>query len=319
MSTVDATKADAPALAAGQPWITPETWVRIALIGSAFVFLFWDIIHRLVRFAWEDGNWSHAFIVPLISVYFIYQQRERLMNMKAATSWFGLLMLIAGIVFYILGIYPVRNDMVKGYSMIMALGGLVLFMTGWRMASVLWFPVAYLVFAVKVSDAIWGAVAFKLQWIAAQVSTVALNVLGVLIGLEADVTGNHITLIHHGKTIEPALTVAEACSGLRSLMMFIALGVAVAYLAKRPWWARLIMVGSTVPVAILANVARVTALGLIYPYNRELTQGDAHLMLGLVLLVTVALVMFLLIGWILDKLVVEPDEQPEAPSEGTQA
>ncbi len=308
MSTMGASDRQIPS-AEAEPFIRPEIWARIVLLGGAFVFLFWDIIYRLFLFAWEDGDWSHAFILPLISGYFIYQNRARLMQMKASTAWFGFVVMLAGIVLYLLGINPIRNDMIQGYAMILALGGLVLFVTGWRMAVVLWFPVAYLALGVKVSPSIWEAMAFKLQGIAALCSTVAINLIGLVIGLEADVQGFHITLWKDGVKLEPPLTVAEACSGLRSLMTFIALGVAVAYLAKRPWWVRIIMIGCTVPVAILANVARVTALGLIYPYNPEATRGDAHILLGFALLFAVALTMFLLIGWVLDKLVVETDDQ----------
>ncbi len=318
MTTIGATRDDPAALRPDGPLIRPEIWVRIGLIALAFGVLFYDILYRLVRFAWDEADWSHAFVVPLISLYFVYQQRHRLRGMTARTSWFGLVVLLAGIGFYCMGIYPIRNDMVKGYAMILALGGLVLYMTGWQMARILWFPVAYLVFAVKVSDKIWGLLAFHLQGIAAKCATVALNVVGLLIDLEAHVSGHHITLWKDGVELEPPLTVAEACSGLSSLMMFIALGVAIAYLARRPWWARLILVVSTVPVAIAANVMRVTTLGLIYPYNRELTRGDAHQMIGLIMLVAVAAVMFLVIGWVMDRLVVY-DEPENAGNESDTA
>ncbi len=307
--------------------LVPTTgWVRIGLLAVAFVALFRVVFFQafgikfedgfeLVGYAWTNGDWSHAFIVPLISLFFIYQHRDQLARIQPKTNWFGLVILIAGIVFYGLGIYPIRNGMVMGYSMILALGGLVLLMTGWQMSRILWFPVAYLVFAVRVSDKIWEALSFKLQWIAAQCATVVISILGIPMGLEAEVTGTQITLVKDFKVIEPPLTVAEACSGIRSLMMFIALGVAVAFLARRPWWARLLLVLLTIPVAIAANVLRVTALGLIYPYNPEWTRGDAHTFIGLIILLIVALAMFIGIGWLLDWIAPERDDQSDQPDD----
>jgi exosortase len=313
MTTISLSKRDgAAAHDASDQLLSPAGWVQVGLLGLLFVILFRDIIWRLAGFAWEDGDWSHAFIVPLIGIYFIYQHRDRLARMEARPAWFGLFVMLAGIVGYFLGIHPISNDMVKGYSMILALGGLVLLMTGWRMMSLLWFPVAYLVFAVKVSDRLWDYMAFKLQMIAAQCAWVLLNIVGVVMDLEADVTGNNITLIYQGSMIDPPLTVAEACSGLRSLMMFIALGVAVAFLTPRPWWARLTLVVLTIPVAVAANVLRVTTLGLIYPFKPELTRGDAHTFIGLVLLLIVALGLFMGIGWLLDQFSEPSGEQDGA-------
>lgn len=314
--------------------------VRIGVVGLLFALLFNDFLYRAVGidvldgfnlrgYAWNDGNWSHALIVPFISLYFLYQHRERLLSTPVRTGWLGLGPLLIGIFIYALAIGPTAfspgdadrqaamalrafgNDTVKGYAMVLALFGLVWLMAGWRILAIAWFPIAYLVFAVKISDRIWESIAFKLQGIAAVASGIAINLFGPIIDLAANVSGNTIHLTHHGEPLNPGLNVAEACSGLRMLMTFIALGVAVAYLAERPWWARLVMVLLTVPIAVFVNVIRVTALGFIYPYDKELATGDFHLFVGMLMLIP-ALGLFLLVGWVLNQILIPEPQTPSA-------
>lgn len=300
------------------PLLTPERWVRIIVLGAVFVAVFWDFFHRMTLMAIRDPDWSHALIVPVISLFFIYQNADRLKQMTARINWFGLVMLLIGYGIYIVGIVtPYKHIVVRGYGMIFALGGLVLFMTGAQMAKVLWFPVAYLVFAVRLPDQYWDQLAFKLQWIAAQCATVFIQILGIPLGIEADVSGQTIQLYKDSLPVETPLHVAGACSGLRMLMGFIALGVAVAYLAQRPWWHRLIMVGMTIPIAIFINVCRVTALGLIHPYNPNMSSGDFHTFVGMLMFIP-GLGMFLLLGWVLDKLFTSHAD-PTTPSKADSA
>jgi exosortase len=231
-------------------------------------------------------------------------------------GYLGPILLALGIVGYALGIYPVRNDMVKGYSMIVALGGLVWTLGGGKVARITWFPVFYLIFIIRLSERAWEAIALKLQAIAAATAGVLLNLFGQVLGLHATVTGNTIQLAYpeNGGMASGTLDVAQACSGLRMLMTFIALGFAVAYLADRPWWARLILVLLTIPIAVVINISRVTTLGLIYPYNQEIATGEFHILIGMLMLVP-ALGLFMLVGWILNQMFIdEPDLLNEEPA-----
>ena len=319
MTTVTTMSKDTGAFTAeDQPLIPPHAWAQIGILTVLFVVLFWDILYRAFGFslsdgfvgrgyAWTDGNWSHAFVVPLISLYFLYQHRDALKQARKYASWFGLVLMIVGIALYALSMGPraFNNLMFRGYAMIITLGGLVWFMAGGQVARIAWFPVFYLVFAIKMSDRIWESIAFHLQGIAAQLAGIALMIGGIFNNLEAVVTGNTIELWHHGVKLEPGLNVAEACSGLRMLMTFIALGFAVAYLAKRPWWIRLTLVALTIPIAIIINAGRVTVLGFIYPYDKEMATGEFHIFVGMLMLIP-ALGLFMFVGWVMDWLFV-PD------------
>ena len=121
-----------------------------------------------------------------------------------------------------------------------------------------------------------------LRQIAASAATVLLNLVP---GVDATASGVVIDIVYRGHRLEPALDVAEACSGMRLLMAFLALGVAMAYLHYRPIWQRVVLLLSTVPIAMLCNIIRVTVTGFIYVLaDPEYTQGIYHDMLGLAML-----------------------------------
>lgn len=277
--------------------------VRLGLLATLFLVLHWDILRRLAQFAWTDGNWSHAFLVPLFSLYFVYQRRDQLAEAEPRGCWWGLPVLIAGVGGYLAAVVA-GQDTLKGYAAIVELLGLALLLAGPAMMRWLWFPIVYLAFAVKIGEPAWGAIAGQLQQLAAHSAAVGLHAMGI----EAVVTETTIHL-YRGLDQVGALMVAEACSGMRMLMTFLALATAVAYLWQRPWWARLLLVLVTVPIAVVMNIARVVLLGGIYLVAPQYASGDFHLMTGMLMLVP-ALGLFLLAAWGLEKLS-GPGEQAE--------
>lgn len=311
--------------------ITPAGWAAIGALGLLFVLVHGTFLERLFRIvtnakgegffevlasaATESWNadWSHALVVPFISLFCIYLRRDDLAVTPRRVCFWGLPILVTGLISYVFWVHPGRNDMMQGYSMIAGLFGLVLFVLGPAMMRHLWFPIAYLVFAVKISDRLWEAIAFKLQIVAANAATVALQFFTLVFNFEVDNRGSTIVLhfMENGLPVERALNVAEACSGLRSLMAFVALGVALAFLWDRAWWQRLIMIAMAVPIAIAVNVGRVTALGLLSLIDEKYTRGDFHTMIGMFMLVPAAF-LFLLLGWILDRVIVREETDDDA-------
>lgn len=144
------------------------------------------------------------------------------------------------------------------------------------------------------------------QWAA----TVASSLLNLVPHLEATANGVVIDVFYKGKSLEPALDVAEACSGMRLLMAFLALGVAMAYLHKRPLWQRLVLVASTVPIAILCNIIRVTITGFIYILiNPGYAQGVYHDLLGMAML-PLAFGLYGLLAYFMSNLFIDESDTP---------
>src|SRR5207249_12317181 len=152
--------------------------------------------------------------------------------------------------------------------------------------------IVYLMCGIPWPPLVYSYIASPLQTLAAKVAVVVLKFTGV----NAFRTG---TKINMGGITEPlrTLNVAEACAGLRSLMTFSTVGVAVAFLSARPLWQKLIVVISAVPIAIFCNVMRVAGQGLLDHYvSRQLSESFAHQFVGLVMLVP-AFFLILLVGW----------------------
>lgn len=286
--------------------LTRTGWVWAGLLAAAFIFLHWHLIRRMTLIGLDDQNWSHILVIPVISGYYIYLHRDRLRATSRRVSLWGIPLMVLGVIGFALGVMPIRNDMAQGYSAILTLFGLLLLLLGPVMMRILWFPVAFLVFSIKVSDAIWNLIASKLQIVAAQGSVIFLEVLSPLTGMNADLRGSTIDLTYPGPgglPMQAPMNVAEACSGLRMLMAFLALGVALAFLFPRSWWQRLIMVALAAPIAVFVNVLRVTTLGLLHLIDPELSKGDFHIFVGMLMLIPAA-GLLMLVGWCLDKIII---------------
>jgi exosortase len=219
----------------------------------------------------------------------------------------GLATLLFGIMVAAYGIYPGRNDTLWDYGLVVTLFGVVLLLCGWEVMKIAWFPIVFLFAAIPFPGLVYSWIAGPLQVIAAQVAVFTLQLTGV----DAVVNG---TKIHIGSGIaEHTLNVAEACAGLRSLMTFISVAAAIAFLSARPLWQKLVLTASAVPIAVLCNVMRVSVQGLVDHYwSREMSEGFAHQFVGMAMLVP-AFFLILGVGWLLDKIFVE--EVAAEPSE----
>ncbi|MCC5830557.1 MAG: exosortase/archaeosortase family protein [Phycisphaeraceae bacterium] len=300
------------------PLLSQRGLLLTLVLGAAFVFVFYSFLLRMARMGIADPDWSHIFLIPLISLYFLFQRKREILEMPTRLYWPGLALLCGGIINFAMGIYPHRNDMAQGYSMVMALFGLVMFFNGPRRMSILWLPVIYLVFSVVISQGLWLRISFPLQLIAANAGATLIQAAGLVIDIDARVAGSNILVFDGQRWLEP-LGVEEACSGLKMLMTFVALGVALAFISThRRWWQRLVIVASTVPVAIFINVLRVAVLAYLYAkVDPAYARGEFHIMIGLLMLLPAAGI-FLLLGWIMDKIIIE-DRKPVREKLGTPA
>jgi len=308
---------------APQPLISRSAWLWIVGLGAVFLLIHWTFLYNTARIFVIDygttrADWSHIIAIPLIAGYYIFQKRDELSRLRPRICWWGLPILFAGLFSYVWWIFPGRNDMFRGYSMVVGLFGLVLLLLGPAMMRVLWFPVLYMVFAVKVSDSLWERIANVLQDIASRGAYFLLEVLAPILDFDIDRDGNTIRLLGGNLTDWYPMNVAEACSGLRMLMAFIALGVAMAFLFDRAWWQRIIMLVMAVPIALAVNIGRVTAIGVIALYDTEKAQGDFHTFVGMLMLVP-AFLLFLALGWVLDRIIVTDPDAPAREPQPRQA
>lgn len=284
--------------------IEPIHIAMVALLSSAFVLVFFRWMLKQHHFSYKYvEDWGHAWFVPLIAGFVVWQQRDRFAQMVREVFWPGLLPIVVGMACYFFFIIVVPNHMLQGASMILTVFGLVLMLLGPSVMTIVFPAVAYLGFAVKISEQIMLRATWALKQIASSGAGVVLDVLGSLFNFDVETNGNIITV--GGMP----MNVAEACSGMRTVVAFFALAAAVALIACPHWWQRVWLVMLALPIAIALNIVRVVVLGLVMLWDPDLATGEAHTMIGTLLLVP-GLGAFLLVVWALNKAVV--DEVKEA-------
>ena len=287
-----------------------SAWLRIGIVTGLFVLLFWPNLWRL----WGKSNpfgsgsqaeWQHALFIPIVGLYYLYANREQLLAAPVRPGWSGLAIALGGVLLYGYGIWPGQNDFIKDFGMVVTLFGAVAVLAGWQVMKIAWFPIAFLVCGIPWPGLVYAWVSAPLQRLAAQGGVIVLDLSGV----EAENNGNFISMRLPHSTGWRDLDVAEACSGLKSLMTFVSVAAAVAFLSERPLWQKIIIVLCAVPIAIFCNVMRVAGQGLLDHYvSQQLSESFAHQFVGLIMLIP-AFFLILLVGWVLDRLFI--DEAPD--------
>ena len=277
------------------------------LLMLAFAWIFWDFFQRQVLFAIkQQADWGHTLIIPFIAGYFVWLCRNRLLERPFKRAWFGIVLLIFGLGWYTLcalGPMALHHHNLMGIGVGASLIGIVLFIFGWNAMKYLWFPLLYLIlFGQTVSDRLMEVVTFKLQDIASIGSYYGLSFLG----LDVTRSGNTIDIFYDGELYP--LNIAEACSGMRMLMAFFALGVAMAYTGLRHFWQRAILVLLAVPTAVFVNILRVMTLGILSIADSGFATGDFHTFIGTLWLIP-AFLIYLGIVWLLKNIIIEDDEE----------
>lgn len=286
--------------------IPPQTIAAIAVVAVGFIWVFWRWFERQHQHSFNKlDDWGHAYIIPVISVWLIYQRREILATLKARTFWPGLAPFLLGLMCYFFAVVGIKNHMVEGFSMVLTLYGLLLLLLGPAVMRYLFLPVVFLLFAVTISESIMITVTSKLQLIASEGSFVMLAIIGKIFNFSVDLEGVTLTVVTASGEIHP-LNVAEACSGMRMVVAFYALAVAVALVSCKQWWQRIATMLLAGPVAVFMNMIRVTVLGVLTLIDPDLAAGNAHTMIGTILLIP-SLLLFLGVVWALNRVVQEPE------------
>lgn len=240
------TRADEGALHKGRNWLIPAVAFALLLVAYA------DTFQTLWRAWMHNPNYSHGFLIPPIALALVWLSRRRLARVPAAPSWGGLLLLGPAVLLHVVG---VRGDvaMFQAHSFILVLAGLVWTWFGWAMLRAVSFPVAFLFFAAPTFPVIINRLSFALQSVAAFSAVRLAQALGAAVTREGP----------QGMDLyfpSGMLTVEGACSGLNSLIALLALGALFAYFSNCPLWRRWLLFFLSAPVALAANIVRITSL-----------------------------------------------------------
>ncbi|HZC24308.1 MAG TPA: exosortase A [Candidatus Binatia bacterium] len=273
-----------------QPGRHGPSW-ELGALGLLLFVLYSSILRHLVVQWWSDPNFSHGFFVPLFSVFVVWQERARLRKLSSKPSWSGLAILALGMCTLIVGQMGAELFLART-SLLIVLAGLIVLFYGWTIFRALLFPWAFLFLMVPMPAIVFNQITFPLQLLASRVSAAILPVFGVPILRE----GNVINLP------SMALEVAEACSGIRSLMSLVTLSIIYGYLLEKRLWVRYLLAIASVPIAVAANSVRIIGTGLLVQYwDPEKAEGYFHASWGWLIFVISLILLYglhVLIGWL---------------------
>lgn len=263
-------------------------WVHLLAVLGLLAVTYASIVPAMVAQWGEDPNYSHGFLVPLVSAYFLWERRQDLMAARPGGGLLGLPLLLVGLMLLAFG-YAGTEYFTMRLSLVVVLAGIVLFWFGREVFRISAFPLGFLAFMVPLPYIVYDALAFPLKLMVAKYSVLCLKLMGVVVSREGNIIMFPTTV----------LEVADACSGLRSLVSLIALGVAYAMVSQKSLLPRLLLVALTVPIAIVTNMARVIATGVLAQYyGAAAAEGFFHEFAGLAVF-GLAMVLLLLAGTLL--------------------
>ena len=252
------------------------------LLLSLLVILNIAIMIGLVTDWYHDGNYSHGFLIIPIAAYLLYKKRNEI-SLPLKPSKLGLLIFIIACVGLIFGT-AAKEFFTSRFSLVLAITGLVIYYLGLKNFRKVWFPFFFLLFMIPIPATIYYAATLPMQLFATKVTHVILKIVGV----PALRQGNIIYLPNY------ALEVAEACSGLRSLITLLALGSLIGYITLEGKVKPLILFLSAVPIAIALNIFRLvfTAVGA-YAISTKLAEHFLHELSGIIVFFLALIIMLL--------------------------
>ncbi len=226
-----------------------------AILGLLLAVLYSHIATKLVLDWYTIPDYSHGFLVPLFSLFLLWDRRAAIRSIPLEPTWKGLYLVLPGIAILVLGVYG-ADLFLSRISLVLLLSGLVWTFAGSTMLRELRFPILVLLLAIPFPAIIFSQITFPLQLLASNLATGVLRAIGV-------------PVLHEGNIIElpvMKLEVAEACSGIRSLMSLFTLAVFYGYFLEKSNRRRIILALASIPIAVTANAARIVGTGLCVQY-----------------------------------------------------
>ncbi|MGI8745178.1 MAG: exosortase [Bryobacteraceae bacterium] len=248
------------------------SWKQILWFGGLLLACYAPVLYRL-GLVWKgDEDMGHGFFVPLIAGYIIWQRRATLAALRPEPNYWGLALIVWGAIQLMLGTLGAELFLART-AFLISLVGAIWFLLGTRILRALAFPLCLLLFMIPIPAIVYARITLPLQIFASRVAETILGLVG-------------IPVLRDGNILELAsqkLSVAEACSGIRSLLSLSFLSLIYAYFFDAKIWMRWVLLIATIPIAIAANAARVSLTGILSEVRADLAQGFFHMLEGWVL------------------------------------
>ena len=251
-----------------------KTILIVSLLIAIYVPTFISLGHKYLA---ADSYYSHGFLVPVVSAYLIWSKRKKIQALLpgAQSAKSGLILLAAGLLLHLIST-ALSIDFGSYISLPIVLAGLGFYLFGKTIFPLLLFPLVFLIFMLPLPNVIIIAISFKMKMLAAQIASGAVSMMGIPIILD----GSTIYL--------PAgsLVVGDPCSGLKSLISLLALGVVFTQFTNASALKKNILCLSAIPIAVMSNVLRIILLILAaYVYGEKAALGFFHDFTGMLVFI----------------------------------
>lgn len=226
-----------------------------ALIVVLLIAAYYQVLGKLVVDWWEIPDASHGFLVFPFAAYLVWSRRATLCRIELRPTSSGVAIVAAGLTILVLGMVGAELFLSR-ISLLVSLAGLILSFGGRKLLAELRFPLLILLLAIPVPAIIYNQITLPLQTLAARAAAVLLPVFAVPVLREG-----HVIVLPSMK-----LEVAQACSGIRSLMSLLTISILYGYFLETSLWKRTVLALASVPIAVAANCLRIVGTGLCVQY-----------------------------------------------------
>lgn len=239
-------------------------------------------------FVWLIESWmnnayySHGFLVPIIATYFIWRMKDDIFKIERRQSDSGLMLFVAGMILQIIStIYSIR--FLSGLSLIITIFGILLYLFGWKLVDKIKFPILFLLLAIPLPFI--DLVAPPVQTTSAVSSEVLANIMGIPVERDGLIL----------ETPAGSFEVALECSGLRSVLSLFTLSIIYAFILEGRPLMKLIIIISSIPLAMIGNILRITSVLIIAnKYGKEVAIDYFHDLSSILVFIIVLLGLFMI-------------------------
>jgi exosortase len=261
--------------------------IQYFIIILLTLFIFQPIMYPLYfRFTAVDSYYSHGFLIPFLTLYLIWRKKNILRTLPVKPSIIGLYITLLSLLMHFAG-YLIEFNFLSYMAFFLYIFGIVLYLFGKIITKALFAPLFFLIFMFPLPHVMIIGITFKMKMIAAYLANFIINQMG----LKTSLVGSKI--FYPGGV----LTVEDPCSGLRSLISFIALGAVLMQLIQSPVWKKLVLFTSVIPIALLSNIVRVILLVYgCFIYGTEKVSGLVHDSIGMLVFVIGFILLIFVIG-----------------------
>jgi exosortase len=258
------------------------SWSAIAWFGGLLLLCYAPILYRMAVQWANDEDMGHGFFVPLVAGFIVWQRRDTLAALPRRPNGWGLFLVVFAALEAVVATLGAELFTAR-LAFVIALVGVVLYLGGKDWLKALAFPLSLLLFMIPIPAIIYAQLTLKLQTLASQLGELLISMMG-------------IPVLRAGNTLQlpsQTLDIAEACSGIRSLLSLGFLSLVYAYFTDKRVWMRWALLVATIPIAIGANGIRVAVTGLLSEIDTKLATGAYHEAEGYIVFIVALIALYI--------------------------